>query len=117
MDLLLGIVIGMIVAVILVYIWLQMTIRRATQNIDNLLHVIERLQQNVFQARVEEENGVFYVYNTEDQSFMAQGTTVDELRERIEQRWKDAQVFITQGDQAVLQRLRATGGETKLVQD
>ena len=108
-ELFVGVIFGMILAMVVVYVYLRMVMLRAAQNLDDLMQVIEQLKQSIIHARVEEQDGVFYVYNTADQSFMAQGTTVTELRDRIEQRWKDAQVLITEGDQAVIDRLRATG--------
>lgn len=107
-ELFVGMIFGMCLALVAVYLYLRMIMVRAAQNIDDLIQVIERLKESIIHARVEESDGVFYVYNTEDDTFMAQGTTVTELRERIEQRWHDVQVFITQGDQAVLDRLKAT---------
>lgn len=107
-ELFVGMIFGMCLALALVYVYLRMVMLRAAQNLDDLLQVIERLKESIIQARVEEADGVFYVYNTADQSFMAQGTSIEELRERIEQRWADAQVMITQGEQAVLDRLKAT---------
>lgn len=108
-ELFVGMIFGMCLALAVVYLYLRMVMLRAAQNLDDLLQVIERLKESIIHARVEEADGVFYVYNTEDQSFMAQGRTIAELRERIEQRWHDAQVMITQGEQAVLDRLKATG--------
>jgi len=111
-ELIVGIVFGMVLAMVVVYVYLRMVMLRAAENLDNLLNVIERLKESIIHARIEEQDGVFYVYNIEDQSFMAQGKTIAELRERIEQRWRDAQVFITQGEQAVLDRLRSTEAQT-----
>ena len=108
-ELFVGMIFGMCLALAVVYLYLRMVMVRAAQNLDDLIQVIERLKESIIQARVEEEDGVFYVYNTEDQSFMAQGRTVAELRERIEQRWRDTQVLITEGDKEVIQRLRGTG--------
>ena len=108
-ELFVGMIFGMCLALVVVYLYLRMVMLRAAQNLDDLIQVIERLKESIIQARVEEEDGVFYVYNTEDQSFMAQGRTVAELRERIEQRWRDTQVLITEGDKEVIQRLRGTG--------
>lgn len=107
-ELFVGMIFGMCLALAVVYVYLRMVMLRAAQNIDDLIQVIERLKESIIHARVEEADGVFYVYNTADQSFMAQGTTIAELRERIEQRWADAQVMITQGERAVLDRLKAT---------
>lgn len=110
-ELIVGMILGMCLALVVIYLYLRMVMARAAQNLDDLLQVIERLKESIIHARVEEQDGVFYVYNTEDQSFMAQGTTIAELRERIDQRWADAQVMITEGDQAVLDRLKSTASQ------
>lgn len=111
-ELFVGIVFGIILAMVVVYVYLRMVMLRAAENLDNLLHVIERLKESIIHARIEVQDGVFYVYNIEDQSFMAQGKTIVELRERIEQRWRDAQVFITEGDADAIERLKGTDLQT-----
>ena len=111
-ELIVGIVFGMVLAMVVVYVYLRMVMLRAAENLDNLLNVIERLKESIIHARIEEQDGVFYVYNIEDQSFMAQGKTIVELRERIEQRWRDAQVFITEGDEDAIERLKGTDLQT-----
>ena len=108
MDLIAGIAIGMVIAAGAGYFALKIAARRAEEDLARLFHVIDKLKETMISARVEEHDGVFYIYNTEDDSFMAQGSTISELRERIEQRWKDAQVFVNEGDQSVIDRLRAT---------
>lgn len=110
-ELFVGVIVGMCLALVIVYVYLRMVMLHAAQDLDDLMRVIENLKQSIIHARVEEADGVFYVYNIEDQSFMAQGRTVTELRERIDQRWRDAQVLITEGDQAVLDRLKSTTGQ------
>ena len=107
-ELIVGVVFGMCLALAIVYVYLRMVMLRAAQNLDDLIEVIEQLKKSIIHARVEEQDGVFYVYNTADQSFMAQGTTVTELRERIEQRWANAQVLITEGDEDAIERLKGT---------
>jgi vancomycin resistance protein YoaR len=86
--------------------------RRAEQNLEALVKALEEVSANNIQARVEEDSGVFYVYNAQDGTFLAQGRTLTELRERLEQRWPDAVVAVTEGDTAVLERLKATTDAT-----
>ena len=107
-DLVAGIGIGIAITCWILWFMIRRAERRAMENIERLLHVLDKLKEGQILARVEEEDGVFYVYNTEDDSFMAQGATISEIRDRIEQRWRDVQVFVTQGEQAVLDRLKAT---------
>ena len=107
-DLIAGIGLGIALTCWILWFMIRRAERRAIENVERLLHVLEQLKQGQILARVEEQDGVFYIYNTEDDSFMAQGSTVTELRERIEQRWRDVRVYVTQGEQDVIDRLKAT---------
>ena len=107
-----GIIAGLIIAAVLINIAWRLVTRRAEQQIEQLAEAIKTLSANQIQARVEEDNGVFYVYRIDDNSFLAQGTTMAELRERIESRMKDAMIYVTEGDPEVLSRLKATATET-----
>jgi lipopolysaccharide export LptBFGC system permease protein LptF len=107
-----GIVAGMIITAVIVNIAFRIATRRAEQQLEQLVEAVKSLSANQIQARVEEQDGVFYVYRVDDNSFLAQGTTMAELRERIESRMKDAMVYVTEGDAEVLARLKATRQET-----
>lgn len=113
-DIVLGLIVGATATFILGYVLLKIAERKAEDNLEKLLAVIQHLQTHMILARVEEHQGVFYVYNVRDDSFMAQGVSIDELRERIEQRWPQADVSVTEGDQAVLERLRSTGKDVSI---
>lgn len=107
-----GIIVGMIITAVLVNIAWRMATRQAERDIEQLVESIRALKDNQVQARVEEADGVFYVYRVDDNSFLAQGTTMAELKQRIESRMRDARVYVTQGDAEVLERLKATATET-----
>lgn len=111
-DMVIGIVIGVVIGLVAAYFLLQfmlsILLRRSEERLDMLVKAIEQATVNQIAARVEEEGGVFYVYNAKDGSFMAQGSSLTELRERIEARWPDATVHVTEGETEVLERLKAT---------
>jgi hypothetical protein len=107
-----GFVTGIVLTVIAVNIALRIATRRAEQQIEELAAAINALSPPKIEARVEEQDGVFYVYRADDNTFLAQGTNLSELRERIESRIRDAKVFVTEGDAEVLARLKSTGTET-----
>jgi hypothetical protein len=113
MEFVSGIILGMIITAVLVNIAYRLATHRAEKQIEQLAEAIKALTANQIQARVEEDNGVFYVYRTDDNSFLAQGTCMSELKERIESRMKDAQVYVTEGDPEVLARLKATGAHNE----
>jgi hypothetical protein len=106
-----GVFAGIVLTTIVVNIVLRRATRRAEQQLEEMVQAIQALSANQVQARVEEDNGVFYVYRADDNTFLAQGTTMSELRERIESRMKDAMVYVTEGDPEVLARLKATNTE------
>lgn len=107
-DLLLGMMIGIGISVAITYIILDRAARRADEELTALIESIQEQQKNSISARVEEHDGVYYVYNIRDNSFLAQGSNLNELKDRIESRVKDVRVFVTEGDADVLQRLKST---------
>ena len=112
-ELIVGMVWGIALTCGILYLMVQRAMRRAEHNLERITHVIERLKEDMILARVEEADGVFYIYKTEDSTFLAQGTTVAEIRERIEERWRDVHVYVTEGDQDVIERLKSTGAQVE----
>lgn len=110
-EFLLGATIGVCFTLAMVYIGLKISIRRTEKQIDNLVKEIKSISSQIIRARVERHQDLFYVYNTQDETFMAQGSNLTELRQKIESRWRDAQVFVTEGDPETLQALKATATE------
>ena len=98
-----GVIIGYVVLRILVHIALS----RAERELGLLARAVEIYEASTIPARVEQIDGVFYVYDTRDDSFLAQGSTVPELRSRIESRIKNARVLVTEGEESVLSLLKA----------
>jgi len=98
-----GVIIGYMVLRILLYIALS----RAERELVLLTRAVEIYEASTIPARVEQIDGVFYVYDTRDDSFLAQGDTVTELRSRIQSRVKHARVLVTEGEESVLSLLKA----------
>jgi vancomycin resistance protein YoaR len=107
-NFIIGAVAGVIVTAVVLRVALHLAVRRAEKTLEALEQAIENLQANMIPARVEQHDGMFYVYNARDNSFIAQGTSLAELRSRIEGRMKDAHVVVQEGDPAVLEALKAT---------
>jgi len=98
-----GVIIGYVVLRILVHI----AVSRTERELELLARAVEIYEASTIPARVEQINGVFYVYDIRDDSFLAQGQTVTELRSRIEARVKHARVLLTEGEESVLNLLKA----------
>ena len=106
-EFLLGAAAGVIIGYVVLRILVHIALSRAERELGLLARAVEIYEAATIPARVEHVNGVFYVYDTRDDSFLAQGQTVDELRSRIETRVKHAQVRITEGEESVLSLIKS----------
>ncbi len=114
-DIVLWVVVGIFIGVSLFYLALKLAVNVLTRRIERELETLEEaLKEHVdlIPCRVEQHQGVFFVYNNETNEFMAQGSTLTELRERIKARWKDQRVSVVAGDEAVLEQLKAQLNES-----
>ena len=102
-----GAIAGVIIGYVILKILLHIALSRAEKELGLLAQAVEIYQASTIPARVEQIDGVFYVYDTRDDSFLAQGQTVTELRARIESRVKHARVMVTEGEEAVISLLKA----------
>lgn len=62
--------------------------KAATRRIDEILNetteqVREHIRQNVIKIKIEQNQGCYYVYNLENNSFMGQGKTRQELEDTL----------------------------------
>jgi len=113
-ELLGGVVIGIVISTAAGYIMFNRAARRAEADFTELIAAaIQEQERNTIPARVEQHDGMYYVYNLRDDSFLAQGSTLLELKNRLESRVKNAHVFVTEGDADVLERLKATQSDVE----
>ena len=106
-EFLIGAAAGAIVGYMVFRIMIHIAVSRAERELGLLARAVEIYEASTIPARVEQIDGVFYVYDTRDDSFLAQGQTVTELRSRIESRVKHARVLVTEGEEAVVSLLKA----------
>lgn len=104
-----GFLAGALVASVVLRIALSIATRRAEEQLEALMAALKTVSAKHIAARVEQHDGVFYVYRLDDDTFLAQGNSLTELSQRIEDRMKDARVFVTEGDPKVVSALKATG--------
>lgn len=116
-DIILGVAIGAVIGVVGFYYAMKISIALLHHRLERDLEEIEKVLKDsvdLIPCRVEQHDGVFFVYNNETNEFMAQGSTLNELRERIKDRWKDQRVSVVAGDQAVLEQLKAQLDENSI---
>ena len=65
-------------------------------------------QALVVEARLEEHQGEFFLYRVDNGEFIAQGTTAQEIQDRTDKRISGQAVVVTESDDGVMERYRAT---------
>jgi len=80
-------------------------IRRLEKRIAELELVLEQVNENVVEAKVEEHHGQFYLFDKNTDTFLAQGSTAQEVADKMK---KSLQVYVTAGDPNVIQRFKST---------
>lgn len=120
-ELIVGIVIGMFVAWATVWFMLKTVITRVNDEMGKMLDKVvadvekESDPRELIMARVELHDDTFYVYNKENNQFMAQGKTLAEVKEHMFQRYsKDKYNVIADPEENVdvLKKLKETANET-----
>jgi hypothetical protein len=108
-DIVLWIALGIFIGVLAFYLVLKLAVhilvQRISKDIETLEAAIEQQQQSI-QARVELHDNEFFVYNNDTNEFMAQGSTLQELRDRIKTRWSSYRVSVVAGEDHVLEQLK-----------
>jgi len=106
-EFIVGAAAGAIIGYVVFRIMIHIAVSRAERELGLLARAVEIYEASTIPARVEQIDGVFYVYDTRDDSFLAQGQTADELRNRIESRVKHARILVTEGEESVLSLLKS----------
>ena len=52
-------------------------------------HVQDEVKKSVLHIKIEHHNGMYYVYNLKDHSFMAQGSTREELEKSLASKYPE----------------------------
>ena len=107
-EFIIGAAAGAIIGYVVFRIMIHIAVSRAERELGLLVRSVEIYESSTIPARVEQIDGVFYVYDTRDDSFLAQGHTVTELRDRIESRVKHARVLVTEGEESVLSLIKSS---------
>lgn len=120
-ELIVGVVIGMFVAWATVWFMLKTVITKVNDEMGKMLDKVvadvekESDPRELIMARVELHDDTFYVYNKENNEFMAQGRTLAEVKEHMFQRYsRDKYNVIADPDENedVLKKLKETANET-----
>ena len=121
LELIVGIVIGMLVAWATVWFMLKTVITRVNDEMGKMLDkVVAEVEEHqdprkLIMARVELHDDTFYVYNKENNEFMAQGRTLAEVKEHMFKRYSQDKYNVIadpEDNEEVLKKLKETANET-----
>ena len=121
LELIVGIVIGMLVAWVTVWFMLKTVITRVNDEMGKMLDkVVAEVEEHqdprkLIMARVELHDDTFYVYNKENNEFMAQGRTLAEVKEHMFKRYSQDKYNVIadpEDNEEVLKKLKETANET-----
>lgn len=102
-DIVLGLILGVLVTVFLIYMYVRLLINKIMADLDN--HV-QRAVDTLMPINVERVNGEIYCYDDKNQ-FLCQAKTAAEIREIMTQRFPEKTTFLHGGDEDLVKELRA----------
>lgn len=111
MEFFIGVIVGVALGVLIMCMFIRSAVREALESADDSLarlkNLVEQEIDRTVQTRVEEHNGVYYIYNVKDDAFLGQGTTLKEVKDCIAKRLPNTNVNITEGDINIIKKLRS----------
>ena len=111
-EFILGFCLGFLVAYGIVKIVVWSTLRQLDRDnikVDELIDKMkQKIEDKIIAARMEEHQGVFYLYRADNNEFIAQGINADEIDEKTMQRFGKKSVVVTDAEDQVLSRYLAT---------
>lgn len=104
---------GFLVGILLGVIVSWFIIRKLLLAMSQVAHHRQQEIAEIIAAKVEEINGIFYVYDIDKHEFLAQGHTSEEIQTRLRSRFPISHfprlcVFVVEGEPAVIERLNST---------
>jgi hypothetical protein len=103
-----GILLGMAIAVLLIYLYIRGLVRQVMKELDG--H-IERAANTLMPVTVERHNGVIFCYGKEDKQFICQGANLEEIRTAFKARFPEKTAYLDGGDEELVKELRAELGK------
>lgn len=103
---------GLGLGLVAIYIWRVMA--RFEQEIDqHIRNAVKEVEKALLPVIVEQEGDEIFLYSEKDRQFLVQGRTVQEIRERFDQRFPDRIAYMAGGDEQLIQRLKVELAELK----
>jgi hypothetical protein len=95
---------GIILITVLAVAWY--ILRRFNNQLEQqLTELVEELENRIIGLDVEVDNNQYFLYNTQDKSFVCQGATAQEIKEKFLARCPGQNAYFAGGDKRAIQYL------------
>ena len=97
-------IVGVILMAVLVIGWY--VLRRVNDRLEQqLTELVEELENCIIGLDVEVDNNQYFLYNTLDKSFVCQGATAEEIKQRFLARCPGQNAYFAGGDERAIEYL------------
>ena len=104
MEFIVGLMLGMLAATLLIR-WMAQ--RAIAKILDQIEQEKEPEPDNQLRVDVEFEQNIYFLYNSDDGSFVAQGTDLLNLRDNLRQRFPNRTITIVNGNATAMETLKS----------
>jgi len=95
---------GIILMTVLAVAWY--ILRRFNNRLEQrLTELVEELENRIIGLDVEVDNNQYFLYNTQDKSFVCQGATAEEIKQKFLARCPGQNAYFAGGDERAIQYL------------
>jgi hypothetical protein len=103
-TLLIGMGVGL--GLVALYMW-HVINRFETELRGHIREAVHQVEHALMPVLVEQDGDEIFVYSEKERQFLVQGRTAREIRERFDQRFPDRIAYMSSGDPALIERLKA----------
>jgi hypothetical protein len=97
-------ILGVILLVGLVVVWY--ILRRFNDRLEQqLTELVKELEDRIIGLDVEVDNNQYFIYNTKDKSFICQGATAEEIKQKFLARCPGQNAYFAGGDERAIEYL------------
>jgi len=110
MDIVIGIMIGMCLAALMIYLY----VRGLVKNVESeIMQVLAMARERLLPIIVERVDGTIYCYSKADNQFICQGTTAEEISQAFKARFPERVAVIAGGDDGLVNELSQQLGQVQ----
>ena len=104
--------IGLGVGAVALYVWLL--IQRFHDDLEGMVkETLQEVKASLVGLLIEQDGDQLYAYREVDRQFLCQGATIAEIRNKFREQYPDKTAYLSDGDPALIERLKAELAEIK----